>query len=307
MAALDLLRSWPAPTVAAVVTGPDDLLAQAGPVERPFPLASVTKALVALACLVAVEEGSLALDAPAGPEGSTVRHLLAHASGLAPDQEAPAAAPGTRRIYSNAGFEVLGREFAAGSGIPVEDYLAEGVAQPLDLPTVRLDGSPAHGAVASAADLATVGRELLCPTLVTAATIEEAATPQFPDLDGVLPGFGRQAPNPWGLGLEVRGHKSPHWTGRRSSARTFGHFGRAGTFLWVDPVVGLACAVLTDLDFGPWAVELWPAFTDAVLDDFGGRPVSPGDHPAGDAAHDHGQAGPDVHPERAQVRRLVDP
>lgn len=269
MAAFDLLRTWPAPHAAAAVTGPADVLGAAGPVERPFPLASVTKVLVALACLVAVEEGSLDLDAPAGPAGSTVRHLLAHASGLAPDGEDVAAAPGTRRIYSNAGFEVLGRTLAAGSGIPVKDYVAEGVAQPLELAATALTGSPAHGAHASADDLAAVGRELLRPTLVTAATLEEATTPQFPELAGVLPGFGRQSPNPWGLGLEVRGHKSPHWTGRRSSARTFGHFGRAGTFLWVDPVAGLACAVLTDLDFGPWAVELWPPFTDAVLEDFG--------------------------------------
>lgn len=270
MAAVDLLRTWPAPNVAAVVTSADAVLASSGPTERPFPLASVTKALVALACLVAVEEGSLDLEAPAGPEGSTVRHLLAHASGLAPDAVERAAAPGTRRIYSNAGFEVLGRALAEGSGIPVVDYLAEGVAEPLGLTATQLTGSPAHGAAASADDLAAVGRELLRPALVTAATVAEAATPQFPDLDGVLPGFGRQSPNPWGLGLEVRGHKSPHWTGRRSSARTFGHFGRAGTFLWVDPAAGLACAVLTDLDFGPWAVELWPAFTDAVLAEFGG-------------------------------------
>src|SRR5690606_8515678 len=230
-----------------------------------LPLASVTKVLVSLAVLVAVEEGTLSLDAPAGPEGSTVRHLLAHASGLDPDRERSVAAPGTRRIYSNAGFEVLGRTLEAAAGIGVAGYLAEGVAWPLGLGSVELDGSPASGSVASAADLAAVGRELLAPTLVSAATIAEATTEQFAGLAGVLPGFGRQDPNPWGLGLEIRGHKSPHWTGRASSARTFGHFGRAGTFLWVDPDVGLACAVLTDLEFGPWAVELWPAFTDAVL------------------------------------------
>jgi len=88
---------------------------------------------------------------------------------------------------------------------------------------------------------------------------------QFPGLSGVLPGFGRQDPNDWGLGLELRDGKSPHWTGSRNAPQTFGHFGRSGTFLWVDPVAGLALGCLTDLAFGEWAVEAWPALADAVL------------------------------------------
>ncbi len=82
---------------------------------------------------------------------------------------------------------------------------------------------------------------------------------------GVLPGFGRQEPNDWGLGLELRDHKSPHWTGSRNSERTFGHFGRSGTFLWVDPEPGIALACLTDLAFGEWAKAAWPELSDAVL------------------------------------------
>ena len=39
-----------------------------------------------------------------------------------------------------------------------------------------------------------------------------------------------------------------------------------GTFLWVDPVADLALAVLTDRDFGPWALEVWPGFSDRVLE-----------------------------------------
>jgi CubicO group peptidase (beta-lactamase class C family) len=85
----------------------------------------------------------------------------------------------------------------------------------------------------------------------------------------VLPGFGRQEPNDWGLGLELRDGKTPHWTGSRNSPRTFGHFGRSGTFLWVDPVAGIALACLTDLPFGDWAVEAWPRLSDAVLAELG--------------------------------------
>jgi len=51
----------------------------------------------------------------------------------------------------------------------------------------------------------------------------------------------------------------------RNSAATFGHFGGAGTFLWVDPEVGVALAVLTDRPFGPWALTAWPSLSEAVL------------------------------------------
>ena len=97
------------------------------------------------------------------------------------------------------------------------------------------------------------------------ATLDEATRVAFPGLDGVLPGFGRQSPNDWGLGFEIRDGKSPHWTGAGSSPRTYGHFGQAGTFLWVDPDAAAAAVVLTDRDFGPWAIEAWPAWTDGVL------------------------------------------
>jgi CubicO group peptidase (beta-lactamase class C family) len=86
----------------------------------------------------------------------------------------------------------------------------------------------------------------------------------------VLPGYGRHDPNDWGLGFELRDHKHPHWTGSRNSPRTFGHFGRTGTFLWVDPDAGLALAVLTDRDFGDWAIDAWPVLADAVLAEFDG-------------------------------------
>ena len=95
----------------------------------------------------------------------------------------------------------------------------------------------------------------------------EATRVAYPDLAGILPGFGRQDPNDWGLGFEIRDGKHPHWTGRRNSPETFGHFGRSGTFLWVDSVAGLACACLTDRDFGDWAAEAWPDLSDRVLAD----------------------------------------
>ena len=91
----------------------------------------------------------------------------------------------------------------------------------------------------------------------------------FPGLDGVLPGFGRQQPNDWGLGCEIRDHKAPHWTAPDNSPATFGHFGQSGSFLWVDPAAQLACVSLSDTAFGPWAADRWPRLSAAVLQAYG--------------------------------------
>ena len=81
----------------------------------------------------------------------------------------------------------------------------------------------------------------------------------------MVPGLGSYDPNPWGLGFELKDAKSPHWTAPSGSPRTFGHFGGAGTFLWVDPDAGVACVVLTDREFGDWAPPLWSALSADVL------------------------------------------
>ncbi|MEO1063446.1 MAG: serine hydrolase domain-containing protein [Actinomycetota bacterium] len=262
--ALELVDEWPVDRVAVAVVGDGGVLATRGPVDGPFDLASVTKLLSAMTVLVAVEEGTLDLDAAAGPDGSTIRHLLAHAAGLAPDGQV-LAAPGTRRIYSNAGFDVLGQELERASGLSFADYLREAVAAPLGMAATYLDGSPAFAGVGTATDLARFAAELLAPTLVATETLDEATGVQFPGLTGVLPGYGRQDPNDWGLGFELRTSKAPHWTAPSASARTFGHFGASGTFLWVDPDRRQAMVCLTDRPFGEWALDRWPRLSQAVL------------------------------------------
>ena len=93
---------------------------------------------------------------------------------------------------------------------------------------------------------------------------------------------------------ELKDAKQPHWTGSANTPATFGHFGGAGTFLWVDPVATVALVCLTDRDFGPWALDglapgQWrevvvPAaiFADAAPD--GGSRPPPGRRPLGRAA-----------------------
>jgi CubicO group peptidase (beta-lactamase class C family) len=271
MSALDALADWPVPTVAAAVVGPAGILAGHGDVDRAFVLASVTKPLVARAAQIAIEEGVVDLDTPAGPEGSTVRHLLAHTSGLAMRSGEVIAAPGARRVYSNEGFHVLAEVIEGESGIAFDDYLREAVFEPLGMASSELPGGAAtagYGAESSVSDLSAFARELLRPKLVSAEMHAAATTVQFPGLDGVLPGFGTQRPNDWGLGFEIRDGKSPHWTGAANSGATFGHFGQSGTFLWVDPAADLALVVLTDRDFGDWTHAVWPAVSDGVLREF---------------------------------------
>jgi CubicO group peptidase (beta-lactamase class C family) len=232
----------------------------------------VTKLATALAVLVAVEEGTLTLDAPAGPPGATVAHLLAHASGLGPEPGPPLTAPGRRRIYSNAGYQLLAEALADGAGCAFAEYLREAVLDPLGMTATVLDPSVAGGAAAAGlrgplVDLLALGREWAAPTLIGPPTHHAAVAVQFGGLPGVVPGFGRFDPCDWGLGPELRGGKHPHWTGAANAPATYGHFGRSGSFLWIDPVAGVLVAALGERPFGPWAAEAWPALADAVLNE----------------------------------------
>lgn len=252
------IAGWGADHVTVAVRRGDDPPLVVGDVDRAYDLASVTKLFTAVAALVAVEEEAVALTDPAGPEGSTVEHLLAHASGLDFGSDAVLARPGTRRIYSNTGFEVLGRTVAAATGIPFAEYATEALG-------LEAGPSPAHGWHATAADVLALVDQVRRPTLLAAETMARATRVAFPGLRGVLPGLGRYDPLDWGLGFELRDGKSPHWTGTRNSARTAGHFGARGTFAWADPEADVSCVALTDRDFDDWALQAWPRLADLVL------------------------------------------
>jgi CubicO group peptidase (beta-lactamase class C family) len=257
--ALRQIDEWPCERAAAIVTG--GVESTHGETTLRFPWASVTKLATAVAMLVAAEEGIVDLDEAAGPPGSTFRHLLAHASGLPFEEGAPIAPPGRRRIYSNYGFEQAAAFVEQRAEMRFPDYFHHvwaGTGQ-------RLEGSAGSGVSGTIEALGALARELQAPQRIAGETLDEATEVQFPGLDGMLPGFGRQSPNDWGLGFELRDAKAPHWTGSRNSSRTFGHFGRSGTFLWVDPDAGVALGVLTDRAFGDWAKEAWPRLSDAVL------------------------------------------
>ena len=253
-------------TIATGVTTPRATIATTGPVDTVLPFASVTKPLAALAVLVAVDHGRVDLDDDVTGDGRSVRHLLAHASGLPPAEGGPTTAAEKRRIYSNHGFDLLGQHVEEAVGRPFAAWLRTQVLVPLSMHDTVLEGSPAKDGRGTVDDLLKFVRELLDPFLVDPDLAEQLATPQWPDLDGVLPGYGRQEPNPWGLGVEIRGQKDPHWTDAAFPATTFGHFGQSGSYVWVSRDEGLAGVFLCDQPFGEWAVRGWPAVTRAQLD-----------------------------------------
>ncbi|MDW3219065.1 MAG: serine hydrolase domain-containing protein [Acidimicrobiales bacterium] len=265
MGALDLLHDWPVEHAAGAVIVDGMVEATTTDVDRPFALASVTKLITALVALVAHEEGTLELDEEITAAGATAADLLAHAGGVAPDDDSQLAAPHRRRIYSTHAYDMIAEAIATRAAMPYADYAREAVLEPLAMTETRLLGSAGAGAWSTVRDLTHLVRAWREPIVVGAPTLARATSPHLPDLAGVLPGFGRHDPNPWGLGPEIRGHKDPHWTGFGNAPSTFGHFGQTGTFLWVDPAADIAVVVLTDRSFGEWATQAWPVFADAIL------------------------------------------
>ncbi|HEU4973222.1 MAG TPA: serine hydrolase domain-containing protein [Gaiellaceae bacterium] len=265
MQALRQIEGWPVEFAAAGAVDAHGQISTHGETTPSLRLASLSKPVAALATLVAAEEGVVDLDEPAGPPGSTVRHLLAHTSGLPFEGTEPIARPEHRRIYSNEGFRVLASHLAARAEMPFPQYVREAVCAPLGI-GLESEGDPAAGMHGSLDDVLAIGRELLVPRLVADETRDEMVSVQFVGLAGVLPEYGRFDPLDWGLGVQLN-TRPPTWMGTRTSSRAFGHFGGSGTFLWVDPEASVVCAALTTRNFGEWAKEAWPRFADAVLDE----------------------------------------
>jgi CubicO group peptidase (beta-lactamase class C family) len=254
--------------------------------ETLFALASLTKPLVAAACMVALEEGLLDLDAHVR-DGFTLRHLLSHCAGL-PEaglrwQEPPEFPPGTERWYSNGGYVQAARLLEAASGMRAAAYLHEAVLAPLGMDAslglaaadarraarvwqpgrygedelfnserFRRDGPPQGGGFATAR---AYGRFLSCllahgaadgGALLAPETADEMLAPQFGPLPGGVSGVGEWAELCWGLGFDVRGRREPHWSGRALSPRSSSHFGASGTLAWIDPERGLGLVVLAN-------------------------------------------------------------
>jgi CubicO group peptidase (beta-lactamase class C family) len=264
--ALAGIDGWDVPAAAVAVVTADGAVVRRGGTAEPGRIASVSKLLTGYAIQLAVAEGAIGLDDAAGPRGATLRHLLAHCAGYGFESDAAVIArPGTRRIYSNRGIEEAAAHVTAATGIAFADYVRESVTEPLRLAATEVSGSPAFGYRSTVDDLVAFAAELLAPRLLDGAALAAAVEVAFPGLTGVVPGVGRFDPCDWGLGFERNFGRARHWAGTSLAAATFGHFGGSGSFLWVDPTRGLAAACLTGREFGPWALELWPALCTAIV------------------------------------------
>ena len=131
-------------------------------VDTLFDLASLSKPIAtAAAVMLLVERGKIHLGAPAarywpefaqaGKESVTVEQLLLHASGLPADNGlaeyagsredtlariariAPIAAPGSKVLYSDVGYIVLGEIVARVSGAPLDAFTLENLFTPLGM------------------------------------------------------------------------------------------------------------------------------------------------------------------------------
>lgn len=266
---LNSTEEWPVNSVAAAAITPEGVTTT-GDTSRVYPLASVSKLITAYAILMAAEEGAFALDdsvpahlLPSFDGAPTYRELLSHASGIGFRDWEPEKPPQTKRIYSSAGYEVLARALEENTEIDFAEYVYEGICKPLGI-EIKVEGSAGHGFSASLDSLTALSQEFLHPQLINMQTVEEACTPQYPDLAGIVPGYGRHDPCTWGLGFSLHGGKNPHWIGLEMPDDTAGHFGQSGTFLWIHRPTGRAGLVLTDEPFGPWAKERWAKFNDSL-------------------------------------------
>lgn len=268
--------------------------------ETIFDLASLTKCIATTTSVMKLmQEGKVRLNDPVAtylPEFAqndkkdiTVRELLTHYSGFAPDldltspwegrkaaydmamAQRPINPPGTRFVYSDINFEVLGFLVEKISGRPLDEYAREEVFEPLRMkhtrylppqtwtpliaptqydekgnmlrgvvhdPTARrMGGVAGHaGLFSTANDLALFAENLLHGTRVlTRSTIDKMTTPQQPASAASLRGLGWDIDSPFSSN---RGDLLP--------VGSFGHTGFTGTSLWIDPVTDTYIVLLTN-------------------------------------------------------------
>lgn len=267
-----------------------------GDSKRSFFLASVSKLLSSVGLLVGYEEGLFEYNTTVSPLDVPLNaaDLLSHASGLPFDLngvvskasidsllqgeipfDASLIVPRlARRIYSNLGFELVCSFVERQSTMAHFDYLQEAIFKPLSMTSVQVsekrfsESGPTGGSArmkATAEDLIRLAFELHSPTLFQESTLRLAASSQYEELSGILPGFGRYEKNTFGFGFEVHGNKVPHWMSSATSPNAFGHFGASGTFMWLDPLMDKALIFLGENDFGIDHRRLWPILSERFV------------------------------------------
>jgi len=265
-----------------------------------FDLASLTKCLAtATSVMKLVEQGRVRLNDPVaaylpefaqnGKGDITVRELLTHYSGLPPDLDLKAPwqgrdtafnmameakldnPPGSRFVYSDINFEVLGFLVEKVTGVSLSDFAAANIYSPLGMkdtrflppadwsariapteydeqgkmlrgtvhdPTARrMGGIAGHaGLFSTGDDLARFAEDMLSGfTVLSRPAVEKMSTPQQPANAASLRGLGWDIDSPFSSN---RGELLP--------VGSFGHTGFTGTSLWIDPVTDTYTILLTN-------------------------------------------------------------
>jgi len=221
--------------------------------------ASISKMVVGLAFGVEMDGGLHDDGEVVGPQGANYANLLSHSSGLGLEPGDPMVPVATRRIYSNYGYDYAVRAIV-GEGSSAS-WLDDRVFKPLGMSSSELLERPSAGVYGSTNDLARLAVAWLRSDGLARSTRDRLARPYLPDLAGIVPGFGRFTPCPWGMGPEVRGNKN-HWMGDWPPT-SFGHFGKSGSLILLNVEEGLGLVATTTTPFGAWAVKLWPEWTSA--------------------------------------------
>ncbi len=301
---------FPAAQLVVLDAGAQVLSAAVGAAseETIFDLASLTKPLATTTlAMQLVERGPLSLDEEARP-GVAVRDLLAHASGLpawkllgasraavlASVRREPLEFPtGTKSVYSDLGFILLGALLEEKTGEPLDARFAREIAAPLGVETRYLPLDPlacapceglrgvvhdenarAMGGVAghaglfsTARDVAAIARALLAAWRGEAGIVAPEVVRKFWQPSGV-------PHSTWCLGWD-RPSPVGSSAGERWPKEGVGHLGFTGTSLWLDPPRGRAVVLLSNRVEPTRKNErikiFRPLLHDAVLDALDGR------------------------------------
>ncbi len=276
-------------------------------VDTIFDLASLTKVIATTTAVMQLaEDGKLSLDerisqywpefGTNGKEDITVRHLLTHYSGLRADlplepdwfghetalkmiiDEKPVSPPGSKFLYSDINFEILGELVGKISGGPLDAYCSENIFQPLGMkntffkpkkslqsciaPTQytngkkgrmlcgevhdpaasRMEGVAGHaGLFSTAGDLSIFAKMLLEGGTLSGVRILNFSTVEMMTLPQSPPD---QKPLR-GLGWSI---DAPLAANREIllPVGSYGHKGYTGTLIWIDPVSNTFIILLTN-------------------------------------------------------------
>ncbi|HTR65971.1 MAG TPA: serine hydrolase, partial [Terriglobales bacterium] len=269
-------------------------------VDTIFDIASLTKVVATTtAVMQLVGRGEVRLNDPVakylpefaqnGKQDITVRELMTHHSGLKEDldltvawqgrdtafrmafAETPVDPPGSRFMYSDINFIVLGALVERVTGMRLDDYCEQHIFRPLGMahtrylppaawlpkiaptqydergvmlrgvvhdPTARrMGGVAGHaGLFSTADDLSRFAQALLNgSSVLSPLLVEKMTTPQQPANSNVLRGLGWDIDSPFSSN---RGDLLP--------VGSYGHTGFTGTSLWIDPTTRTFIVLLTN-------------------------------------------------------------